>query len=89
MKVHELKTWPSSFKSIQRGQKNWELRHDDRGYEEGDLLWLREWNPNTMNYTKAEQLVEVLSVWDETDVPAGLVGEFVIMDIRRVKLESD
>lgn len=51
MKTHELKAWPHFFKEIVSGEKTCELRKDDRGYEVGDLLILREWNPNTKEYT--------------------------------------
>lgn len=43
--IHELKTHPSWFILIQRGEKAFELRKDDRGYKKDDLLILREWAP--------------------------------------------
>lgn len=45
VKVHELKCWPSLFAEIREGRKTAEFRRDDRGFAEGDVLWLREWEP--------------------------------------------
>ncbi len=42
MKTHELKTDPAVFRASIKGVKPWEIRFDDRGYEVGDRLHLRE-----------------------------------------------
>lgn len=51
MKTHFLKCWPEFFQQVWDGNKPWELRKDDRGYEEGDALILSEWDPKTEAYT--------------------------------------
>lgn len=43
---HELKTWPEFFQALWDGDKTFELRKDDRPYVVGDLLVLREFDPN-------------------------------------------
>ena len=43
MTVHELQTIPPFFQDVLEGRKTFELRKDDRGFSEGDELWLREW----------------------------------------------
>lgn len=40
--IHELKTDPASFQNIAKGIKTFELRKDDRGFEAGHMLCLRE-----------------------------------------------
>lgn len=51
MTTHELKAWPEFFEPLRVGEKTCELRYDDRGYQVGDVLMLREWEPNTQSYT--------------------------------------
>jgi hypothetical protein len=48
---HELKCWPEAFVSVCAGTKTAEFRRDDRGFEAGDILVLREWEPASSNYT--------------------------------------
>lgn len=43
MKVHYVKCLPEFFKLIVNGKKRFEIRYDDRKYEIGDLVILREW----------------------------------------------
>ena len=86
MKVHELKTWPQPFAAVNARVKCWELRRNDREFEKGDLLYLREYNNTTDEYTGNHVLAEVLSVFHDFDVPEGLASGFVIMDIRLVRL---
>lgn len=44
-RVHELKCAPGPFDALQIGVKRHEIRQDDRDYREGDVLWLRHWDP--------------------------------------------
>ena len=53
-KVHELKIWPEFFDDVADGRKPFELRKDDRHYKVGDVLLLREWEPNTATYSGRE-----------------------------------
>lgn len=51
-RIHELKTWPQYYNQIRIGAKRFELRRDDRGgFHVGDLLILREWQPEGEHYT--------------------------------------
>lgn len=44
--LHELKTWPTYFERIADGSKTFEIRRNDRGYQAGDTLRLREYDPS-------------------------------------------
>jgi hypothetical protein len=49
--VHDLKTWPEFFNAVEHGAKSFEIRKDDRNFQVGDILCLREWDPATKDYT--------------------------------------
>ena len=51
MQTHHLKTWPVFFEQVRLGQKSFELRRDDRGFESGDRVVLEEWDPEREQYS--------------------------------------
>ena len=44
MKRHALKSWPQYFDLMMSGDKNFELRKNDRDYQVGDVCQFFEWN---------------------------------------------
>jgi hypothetical protein len=54
MTVHTLKSWPEFFEPVLSGQKQFELRKNDRDFQVGDHVVLREWEPNGDRYTGRE-----------------------------------
>lgn len=44
-KIHELKTWPVFFTAVKEGRKTFEVRKNDRNFQVGDELLLREFIP--------------------------------------------
>ena len=44
MTEHELKTWMPFYQHVIDGIKPFEVRRNDRGYQAGDVLYLREWD---------------------------------------------
>lgn len=42
--IHDLKILPQYFEDVKSCKKNFELRKNDRDFEVGDTLILREWN---------------------------------------------
>ena len=49
---HALKTWPEYFRAIANGSKTFEIRKADRPFAVGDTLVLREFDPETGEYTE-------------------------------------
>ena len=82
---HELKCWPEPFSALIAGDKTFEYRKNDRGFLLGDILYLREWEPERMEYTGREAryvvtyILYILSGF-RFEVPEG----FCIMSVRRV-----
>jgi hypothetical protein len=48
---HEKKTWPEQFSKILEGKKTYDLRLADWECNEGDVLVLQEWDPETKEFT--------------------------------------
>lgn len=44
-KTHRLKTWPEYYQAMQENRKPFELRFNDRDFQEGDQLILEEFVP--------------------------------------------
>ncbi len=76
--AHELKTHPEPFAAIQSGRKTFELRWDDRDFQVGDVLVLREWDQE-MGYTGdvLARRVSYLLLGEAWGLPPG----FVIMSL--------
>ncbi len=60
-KEHTLKCWLTYFEAIERGEKNFEVRRDDRGFQKGDVLILLCYNERAGMYMKRRdgQIAEV------------------------------
>lgn len=44
MTKHELKIWPVFFEPVRSGEKTFEHRNNDRCFQRGDIVVLREWD---------------------------------------------
>lgn len=62
MTEHELRCWPEHYAVIDTGVKTCELRLNDRNYQTGDTLLLREWEPVENGYTGRQLRVRVTHV---------------------------
>jgi hypothetical protein len=89
---HTLKCWPEHYAAIDSGAKTCELRLNDRPYQRGDALLLKEWEPVENAYTGRELRVRV------THILSGgpwLAPGYVALSIRlmgedgRVRVQED
>lgn len=70
--THELKCWAKFFGAIERGEKKHDLRRsNDRDFQIGDRLRLREFNPESDLYTGRVQYVTVTYI-TSADMPCAL-----------------
>lgn len=80
---HELKIWPEYFQAVVDGRKTAELRKDDRGFREGDVLWLREWSAVEHAYTGREATAQITHVLRATEHLA-LGADHAVLSFGRV-----
>lgn len=72
MKIHELKTVQPFFEEVWKDNKNFEIRKNDRDFQVGDLLILKEYDPATNSYSGREVKAEVSYILNHQDFPEGL-----------------
>lgn len=48
---HELKVWPGCFAAVLAGTKPFDVRFNDRNFQVGDALLLREYEPEGEQYS--------------------------------------
>ncbi|MFH1623274.1 MAG: DUF3850 domain-containing protein [Candidatus Aenigmatarchaeota archaeon] len=65
----EKKCWPEFFQKILDGEKTFEVRLADFECEPGDTLVLREWDPQTQQYTGREIEKEITYVIKTKELP--------------------
>ena len=85
MKTHKLKTWCEPYNAVCEGRKRHEYRLDDRGFEVGDVLHLREFNHEMSEagvYTGRWVLARVTYVSRGPDF--GIPEGYVVMSISTV-----
>lgn len=67
MKIHELKSWPQFFVKVITGEKTFEVRLNDRDFQVGDFLFLREWDPETKRYSGRLQYARITYIFGKDD----------------------
>ena len=84
--IQELKTWPKWFQDVFDGKKPFELRFNDRNYQVGDILYLREWDPNTQEYTGRHIYRLVTYMMDSSH--EAIVPGWVVLGIKNLPSED-
>ncbi|HEK4692909.1 TPA: DUF3850 domain-containing protein [Clostridioides difficile] len=75
--IHELKILPQYFKEVVNGNKNFEVRKNDRGFKKDDLLVLQEFDGE--KYTGLETRKEITYVLENSDY---LQNGYVVLGIK-------
>jgi hypothetical protein len=78
--THELKTWPQYFERVNVGDKTFEVRRNDRNFQVGDFLCLREWDPTTEKYTG--KVFHAVVTYIISGEQFGIMPGFVVMAIK-------
>jgi hypothetical protein len=83
---HELKVWLGFFDALISEDKPFELRKNDRNFQRGDRLRLREYAPGPDEFTGREivrTITYVMSGDDPLGFAFGLRSGFVALGIRK------
>lgn len=66
---HELKIEESYFEAVQSGDKTFEIRYNDRGFQKGDIVVLEEVSGHSCNYTgrKLTRQISYVSNYSQKD----------------------
>lgn len=80
--THELKILTEYFHDVVEGKKKFELRKDDRNFQVGDFIILREWNGS--EYTNQYVIREISYKLDGAD-KYGLSKGYCILGIEPPK----
>lgn len=78
--IHELKTLPEFYQSHVERKKMFEARFDDRNFEVGDYLLLKEWDGK--KYTGRENTCEITYILRADGSFFSFLGKYVILGIR-------
>lgn len=79
MKTHELKTWKIFFEEVVSGRKIFEVRKNDRDFQIGDMLILKEWDSQKQEYTGRKIARVVMYILQGGQF--GIEDGFIVMSI--------
>ena len=79
MKLHELKTESNHYVNTVLGLKPYEVRFNDRDFQEGDLILSRSFSDG--KYTGSQSLYKIKHILKDFE---GLVDGYVILSLNEV-----
>ena len=77
--THALKTWSIYFEQSFLGNKNFEIRKNDRNFQVGDFLIRFEWDELNQSYTGRQLINEILYIHEGGSF--GLEKDYVILSL--------
>lgn len=84
--LHTLKVRPEYFQALKDGRKKAELRKDDRGFREGDKLYLREWEEKS-GYTGRFLFADITHILKDLN-EYGLMDGYCILSVNITNMEG-
>jgi hypothetical protein len=82
-RTHELKTLPPYFEAVAHGDKNFEVRRNDRGFQTGDRVVLREYDPASYGYSGREIRARIAYILPGDGV--GLQAGYCVLGLANVE----
>lgn len=82
--IHQIKIAPCYFREVAEGIKTFEIRKNDRNYQQGDKLILQEYNGVLKKYTGREIVCDVPYIYIGGGL--GLDKDYCILSITNVKV---
>lgn len=88
---HCVKCLPPYFAAIRSGEKTFDVRRDDRGYQRGDFIVLQEFDPSRIQtpmcgrYTGEEERREI--TWILTGGQFGIEPGYVVLALKEISHE--
>lgn len=76
---HKLKCLPQYFSLTWDGKKDFEIRKNDRNFQVGQTVLLREYNSNENTFTGREIVQEIVSIVEYSDA---LKDDYVVLGVR-------
>ena len=86
MNIHELKTHTDYFNQVAIGRKHFEVRKNDRDYQSGDILHLKNFCPESKEYKYGYVLAEVEYILKGGQF--GIEEGFVVMSIKIIQVKQ-
>ena len=83
--THELKILPKWFEDVQTNKKNFEIRKNDRNFEVGDYLILKEWHRGKFTDRYVIRQIEYIYKGDGT---YGLTEDYCVLGLKVPQAEK-
>lgn len=93
MVEHELKCFPDYWDAVQRGEKNFEVRRDDRGFQKGDKLKLIRLRFDSLalgskyvedrDYSNSRRILERKIIYILTGGQFGIEPGYVVLGLKK------
>lgn len=81
---HELKIYPHYFQAVLDGKKTFEIRKNDRGFNVGDTVVLKEWD--NIKYSGREIHAKIKYILDDKFI--GLTSGYVAFSLEIIGVYS-